>query len=294
MKRFKKTLITVLKISISLLLLYFVFRKVPFTEVWELIKESRYYLLVVALVAFVISQVISSQRLLQYFYANNFPIDKIDNLKLYLIGMFYNFFIPGGIGGDAYKVFVLNKKFGWSAKKLTKAVFCDRLSGLLAIVVLIELLSFPMLPGAYKILIVPAVILTIAVARFFFIKLFSEYRSIFYKTLLYSLGVQLCQLFCIFLILKSFTQIEDVWIYCIVFLISAVLSVLSFSGIGVREWLFLKAAQYFTFDAQVSVSTAVLFSFITALVALVGICFQNFTYRTVVSQNHGEVKGNQS
>lgn len=274
MKKFRKILITFLKIGISLLLLYFVFRKVPFSDVWKLIKTGKYYFLIAALAVFVISQVISSQRLLLYFHSNKFFIHKIDNFKLYLIGMFYNFFIPGGIGGDAYKVYTLNKKFEWSTKKLTKAVFCDRLSGLLAIVVLIEAMSFPMLPGYYKLIIVPAIIITILVAKLFFMKFFPEFKRVFYKALIYSLGVQICQLLAIYFILKSFTYIEDVWIYFIVFLISAVLSVISFSGIGVREWLFMKSAQYFTFNADISVSTAMLFSFITAIVALIGITFQ--------------------
>lgn len=281
MKKFKKIAVTSLKIGISLLLLYFVFRKVPFSDVWELIKTSKYYFLIIALITFIASQIISSERLLLYFHSNKFLIHKMDNLKLYLIGMFYNFFIPGGIGGDAYKVYVLNKQFGWSARKLTKSVFCDRLSGLLAIIVLIEILAFPLLPGYYKLLIIPAVVVTIAVARLFFMRFFPEFKRIFYKTLLYSLGVQVCQLLSIYFILQSFTQVEDLWIYFIVFLISAVLSVISFSGIGVREWLFMKAAQYFTFNADISVSTAMLFSFITAMVALVGICFQlkKFTVR---------------
>lgn len=275
MKKTKKILITFLKIGISLLLLYFVFRKVPFSDILELVKTSKYYLLILALVTFVASQVISSQRLLQYFYANHFFINKIDNLKLYLIGMFYNFFIPGGIGGDAYKVYLLNKEFKWSAKKLTKSVFCDRLSGLLAIVVLTELLAFPLLEGFWKLLIIPAVILSVLIAKLLLSRFFPEFKRIFYKTLLYSLSVQLLQLLSIYFILRSFTQVrEDAWIYFIVFLISAVLSIISFSGIGVREWLFMKAAQYFTFDPDISVSTAMLFSFITAIVALIGIGFQ--------------------
>ncbi|MDR2236318.1 MAG: flippase-like domain-containing protein [Chryseobacterium sp.] len=285
MKKFRKTAVTLLKVGISLLLLYFVFRKVPFNDVWNLIKTSNYFFLILALGAFTASQIISSARLLLYFHAGKFFIHTTDNLKLYLIGMFYNFFIPGGIGGDAYKVYILNKKFGWNAKKLTKSVLTDRLSGLLAIVLLVEVLAFPMLPGYYKLLIVPAVAVTLGVAKIFFARFFPEFKGVFYRTLLYSLGVQALQLLSIYCILKSFTQIEDVWIYFMVFLISAVLSVISFSGIGVREWLFMKAAQYFTFDADVSVSTAMLFSFITAVVALIGICFQNFKYKTENNQS---------
>lgn len=274
MKNIKKIAITIFKISISLLLLYFVFRKVPFAEVWELTKSSNVLYLILALIAFVGSQWFSSQRLLGYFHANSFRLQSMSNWKLYLVGMFYNFFIPGGIGGDAYKVFLLNKKFGWNVKKLSTSVFCDRLSGLLAIVILIEILSLAFLPGWWKALVFPAIIVTFFVAQFLFNKLFSSFKSIFFKSLLYSFGVQILQLVSIFLILNSFASVEDIWIYFMVFLVSAVLSVISFSGIGVREWLFLKAAQFYTFDAGISVSTAMLFSFITALVSLVGIGFQ--------------------
>lgn len=284
MKNIKKISVTFLKLGISLLLLYLVFRKIPFSDIWYSIKNSNYIFLLLALVVFTVSQIISSQRLLLYFHTGDFQIDKMDNLKLYLIGMFYNFFIPGGIGGDAYKVYILNKKFGWSIKKLTRSVLNDRFSGLLAIVILIEILIFPMLSGILKLMIIPAVVSTIYVANFFLTRFFPEFKRIFYRTLLYSLGVQILQLASIYFILKSFTQVEGIWIYFVVFLVSAVLSIISFSGIGVREWLFMKAAQYFTFNSEISISTAMLFSFITAIVALVGLCFYNFKYRTGTHQ----------
>ena len=238
----------------------------PFAEVWTLTKESNLFYLVIALVAFVGSQWLSSQRLLSFFHKNSFPLHASSNWKLYLVGMFYNFFIPGGIGGDAYKVFLLNKKFGWNVKKLTTSVFCDRLSGLLAIVILIELLSLVFLPSWWKLLVLPTVLITLIAAKLILNKIFPTFNSIFSKSLLYSFGVQILQLLSIYFILNSFTEVQDIWIYFMVFLVSAVLSVISFSGIGVREWLFMKAAQFYTFDAGVSVSTAMLFSFITALV----------------------------
>ena len=274
MKKIKKTAITVFKISISLVLLYFVFRKVPFSEVWNLVKRSDLLFLFFALAAFIASQWLSSERLLRYFRAYHFNVSSAGNWKLYLIGMFYNFFIPGGIGGDAYKVIVLNRKFGWSVKQLTASVFCDRLSGLLAIVILVQVLALPVLPGGYKLLVVPSVLLSVVVVHGMLKKFFAPFRSVFVKTLFFSLAVQLLQLLSIYFILKSFSGVQDIWIYFMVFLLSAVLSVISFSGIGVREWLFMQAAHYFTFDVGISVSTAMLFSFMTALVSLFGIWFQ--------------------
>lgn len=274
MKNTRKTLVTVFKIGISLVLLYFVFRKVPFSEVWELVKKGNPVFLFLALVAFVASQWISSCRLQKYFEAQHFYLKTKSNWKLYLVGMFYNFFIPGGIGGDAYKVYLLNKRFGWSAKKLTASVFCDRVSGLLAIVILIQLLAIPVLNGWYRLLVIPSVLVTVFISKLIYKRFFSSFHSVFFETLLYSFGVQLLQLVCIYFILHSFTNVENVWIYFMVFLLSAVLSIVSFSGIGVREWLFLKAAQYFDFSSGISVSTALLFSFITALVSLLGVWYQ--------------------
>src|SRR5690606_41951136 len=45
----------------------------------------------------------------------------------------YNFFLPGGIGGDGYKIFFLKKTFQISRRQVLGAVFFDRLSGLWAL-----------------------------------------------------------------------------------------------------------------------------------------------------------------
>ena len=274
MKKLKKILFTSLKIGLSVLLLYFVFRKVPFNDALMLIKNCNFGYLFLALLAFVASQWMSSQRLLQYFRANEFYLKSITNWKLYLVGMFYNFFIPGGIGGDAYKIYVLNKKLGYNTKKLTASVFCDRLSGLMAIVVLLEILCISIIPSWWKILVLPTVFLTVFLGKIILDKIFPTFKKIILKTLFYSVVVQILQLICVYFILNSFASVEDIWIYFMVFLVSSVLSIVSFSGIGVREWLFMKAAQLYTFSLDVSVSTALIFSVITAVVALVGVIYQ--------------------
>lgn len=64
---------------------------------------------------FNISKIISSIRLNRYFKDINLSLSQTYNLKLYYLGMFYNLFLPGGIGGDGYKIYIikniLNKKF---------------------------------------------------------------------------------------------------------------------------------------------------------------------------------------
>lgn len=145
----KKLLINFAKIFISIALLYFVFQKIPFREVTVLWAKTNVFYLGMAAILFLASQIISTKRLELYFKANDFHLSFRSNLELYFLGMFYNFFIPGGIGGDAYKVYLLNKNFGWSAKKITSSLFNDRLSGLLAICVLILVFSFNLLEAKF-------------------------------------------------------------------------------------------------------------------------------------------------
>ena len=65
--------------------------------------------------------------------------------------MFYNLFLPGGIGGDAYKGFVIQRKFKVKTKKVVGALLLDRLSGMLLIIIytcaFIALVELPFLKG---------------------------------------------------------------------------------------------------------------------------------------------------
>ncbi len=274
MKNLKKILPATAKVLVTIALICLVFKETGFSPVWDMIRSANTLFLFLALITFIISQWISSLRLLNYFGIYGYQLFPLSNHILYLIGMFYNFFIPGGIGGDAYKVYLLNKHLNWEVKKLTLAVLNDRISGLIAVLVLLQLLFLDILPGYLKLIIPFSLTLTFLISFTVLIKVFPVFRNIYFKGLRYSLGVQGFQLLCVFFILKSLGTVENVVTYFAAFLGSSLLSVLSFSGIGVREWLFMKASEMFTFSAETSVSTALVFSFLTALVSLFGILFQ--------------------
>ena len=277
MKKEKKNLFyTFLKIGITLLLLYLVFTKIPFIEIWGTLKNANVFFLFIAIVSFVLSQWISADRLQVLFASSGFYMSPNSNYKLYLIGMFYNFFIPGGIGGDAYKVFLLNKTFKWSTKKLTASLFVDRFMGLTAIGILILIYTL-LIPIFEETNIIAGIILLLIIgitASYIFIqKLFTSFLSDYLKTLIQSITVQLLQCICIIALLASITEIESYSLYILVFLVSSVLSIFSFSGIGVREMIFYQASSFLQFDSITAVSIGLLFSTITAFVSLFGIVF---------------------
>jgi uncharacterized membrane protein YbhN (UPF0104 family) len=276
----KKLLSTFFKITLSVFLLYFVFTKISFTEILETIKGVKPYFLIVAILFFLLSQWISAKRLLLIFHKIGYKLSPDSNYILYLIGMFYNFFIPGGIGGDAYKVYILNKTFQWEVKTLTAAVFVDRFMGLTAIGILISLLSYNLLAYQWLIWLIPfAIIIIIATAYLFIKRLFPKFLQVFSTTLMISILVQLLQIASVIFIIMSLGTNENYSNYILIFLISSVLSIFSFSGIGIREYIFYEASLLLEIDSSIAVSIGFIFSIITAMISLFGILFHFKKYK---------------
>src|SRR5690606_23591990 len=134
MKNFLKL---ALKLGITAFALYWVFSNTDMIALSERITRSNPYYLFLAFLAFVVSQFFASSRILSFFSGAGLKLSALYNYKLYLLGMFYNMFLPGGIGGDGYKIFFLHKEFGIEKKKLLMAVFLDKLSGVWALCSLI-------------------------------------------------------------------------------------------------------------------------------------------------------------
>jgi glycosyltransferase 2 family protein len=122
-----------LKIAVTVICLWYVSGKIDFHKAGAALKSANWVYLALALVAFVISKILSAYRLNIYFRNINIHLPEWNNMKLYWLGMFYNLFLPGSISGDAYKVILLTKKYNIPYKKTTAAVLLDRFSGLLGL-----------------------------------------------------------------------------------------------------------------------------------------------------------------
>ena len=278
MGRYRKQLLTALKILISLALLYFIFTKLPFKEISAVLKQARFEYLLPALLLFIISKSIASVRLNSYFHQIGAPLSELQNGKLYLQGMFYNLFLPGGIGGDAYKGYRIQQDFSTGTKKVVASLLADRLSGLLmlfilacAIALFIEHSIFTSYSWAFPILAVLALGIYWWVNKRYFPSLF----PVFWKSILLSTGVQLAQLVAVFCILLAFEIAIDKSLYLFIFLVSSIVAVLplTIGGIGSREVVFLYGALWLGLEEDVSVSISLVFLAITALVSFAGIYY---------------------
>lgn len=278
MARFPKRLTTVLKILFSAILLYFVFTKIRISDILAILEKASPLFLLVALCFFMLSKIIAALRLNLYFHQVNIRLTQNSNLKLYLLGMFYNLFLPGGIGGDAYKGYVLKKKFEVKTRAVVGVLVLDRLSGLLLLFVYACLLALitahPMLQSLKPFFILA---LPLAVAAFWYLnnRFFNIVMPIFWKSVVYSGLVQLAQLGAAFFILKALSVEGDTLLYLFIFLVSSIVAVLpvTLGGIGSREVVFYYGAIWLGLDENTSVGISMVFFMVTAFVSLWGLAY---------------------
>ena len=131
----KKTAITAFKIAVSLGILALILRKVDFNQLWEQLRSAHPTFVIASIALYLLVQALSAYRwyvLLRPIGVKT-PYRRI--LSYYLLGMYFNFFLPTAIGGDAVRVYYLNKE----TRKLSRAtasVFLDRDIGMAALLLI--------------------------------------------------------------------------------------------------------------------------------------------------------------
>jgi hypothetical protein len=273
MKRFLKALA---KILISAAAIYYVFTKIEIEDVLNILKSVNYFYLVIATILFAFSKVLSAYRLNYYFKPLDVELHTKSNLKLYLLGMYYNLFLPGGIGGDGYKVWILNKKYSTPVKHLFWAVLLDRINGMY-VLLLIALLMTPLLDISITWIIISYIFIPLSILIYLLIN--KKFFNRFYQTIIqasaYSFGVQILQLLSAMFILFANDSFDGLTSYLFLFLISSIVAALpiTIGGIGSREITFLFGAQVLNLDINLSIALSLLFYIITLVVSFFGIYY---------------------
>lgn len=279
-QKHKRWLKLIIQLLVATVAIYFVVREIDTDALKKVLFKADLVWLLLALVAFNFSKIISAYRLNHFFRVTGLKLSNRFNLKLYYLGMLYNQFLPGGIGGDGYKVYFLNKAYGVKVKSLISATLLDRLSGVVALTFLALSLSLlgslpPQILGGWYGLAALAV-LVYPVYYLLVHWLFKAYKSISHLTNLQAILVQGFQLLSVYFILRA-TGVEANYIdYMTLFLITSVAAALPASlpgGFGVREFVFAFGYGYFSIQQTESVALASLFFLITLLSSLVGIVF---------------------
>jgi len=266
-----------LKIGATSLLLYYVLSKINFDKVKGLIEQSNPWWMIAAIFTYFISIIISAFRLLSFFKSINLHISWKFNLRLYMLGIFYNLCLPGGIGGDGYKIYLLNKRYKQPAKKVFWAILFDRLSGFWAIgfITVVLIIFLPQL----KIPIVLAWSVFLAgTAVYYFVayKFFNDYIKHFWEAHIKAIAVQSFQVLTILLVMIGLHHDGKFAPYLSAFLASSMAAVVPFSigGLGFREFIFkYVVTDIFHSDGELAVVLSLSFYVISAIIALLGVYY---------------------
>jgi len=140
MKRDRALLLA--KLAVSAGLLWVVYSRIPLSDFRAHLQAFRPIGLVPIFALLLVNSLLSAWKWQILLRADGLPVPLPKLFGSYLIGTFFNIFLPSSIGGDAYRVYDLARY----TEKLPNAfasVLADRLSGFLALVILALVASIP-------------------------------------------------------------------------------------------------------------------------------------------------------
>ena len=131
----KKILVTVFQLAVTIALLYWVYHDPNRrAQMAEALRHARYSWVVIGILAYVIVEIAAAFRWHVLLKVQGIHLSFWRLSGLFLIGMFYNQFLPGGTGGDIIKSYYLLKETPDKKAGALLAVVFDRIIGLVALV----------------------------------------------------------------------------------------------------------------------------------------------------------------
>jgi hypothetical protein len=170
-----KRLLNILKVLLSIALLYVIFTKIKWESFFESVKGTNYLFLIPGVLLYFVAILLSSRRWQIFLQKKGITLSLYRCLKFYLIGIFSGNFLPSG-GLDVVRALYAGR--GTSISSAIASTFIDRLSGFYAILFYLLLASIFITIKVKSIFVLT--ILGILVLLFLNALLFS---STFYKSL---------------------------------------------------------------------------------------------------------------
>lgn len=262
-----------LKLGVTVFALYWVISKISLKEVMSVFSSANIFYLSWALIFLILSYMFSAFRQNLSLKITGAHISQILNIKVFWLGMFYNLFLPGGIGGDGYKIYIINKYRKNGLKNNIGAMLVNRISGIVAIgmmTVVLYYISGKSIPyGKLTWIGIPIIYgFYLVVMRYFFKIFYKIQRGLF----LWSVLLQMMQFISAAFILKAFHLTSGIFDYLFMFFLSAVATALpiTLGGLGAREMVILLGSRYLTLNIEISIALSLMFYLLTAFLSLIG------------------------
>src|SRR3989475_11177018 len=131
----RKILVTLFQLTVTIAVLYWVYHDPNRrAQMAEAIRDAQYHWVVFGILAYVVVEIAAAFRWHVLLKVQGIHLSFLRLSGLFLIGMFYNQFLPGGTGGDIMKSYYLLKETPDKKAGALLAVVFDRFIGLVALV----------------------------------------------------------------------------------------------------------------------------------------------------------------
>ncbi len=279
----KKHIILALKILFILSAFAFVFWKADTSKIFGYIKSTNPLYLVFAYVIMTCAQILSACRMRFYYSREGLELSRKFSIGLYLTCMLFNTVLPGGIGGDGYKIYTIGKFTKFPRLKAFRLAVSERASGLFALLLLTSIFYIytdfkEIIPkqdsiiAFLAILLIPSYLISIRI-------LLKEKLKTAFMASSFSFPIQLLNVLIVVVLLvdlgSDINNIQNIISYVVIFMASSVASILpiSIGGAGLREITFYYGAQFIGLNAELGIAVALLFFIVNIMCSLNGLLF---------------------
>ena len=275
-KKNQKKLIFVIKILITIIIIFFISKKVDFLQ---LIRDFQHISLLTVLIIFsttLIKLFIQFNNWGKYLHINpDYQPQKNEVLKSYFIGMALHFVLPAGLGFFGKVYFVNNRKSATAASVGVERIFVTWKNLFFASFAAIFYFS------TFNLIVLLILIFFSPFLLYFFSfvinkenlkKFFNNYLKIVPRIIIMQIIFTFISFFQYFIILRNFTKISffEVMISVPLVHISHILPV-SFSGFGIREIFAIEVFSRFNINPEAAVTTTLMIFFMNSVLpAFVG------------------------
>jgi len=106
----KKRILKYGKILVTFLILIYILRNADIQSILRIVRNSDLVLILLALLSFSFYQILYSYNWRKVLTTLSGRISYLELVKIHMIGLFYNLFLPTSMGGDVAKIYYLSKK----------------------------------------------------------------------------------------------------------------------------------------------------------------------------------------
>jgi len=281
MSKINSWLILLFKLLIASIALYAVFTRVPINMVKGHITHADKPLLLLALLLQWASLLFSSLRSQHYLAYYGLRLKYVQTAAIYYIGAMFNIILPGGIGGDGYRMILLAKDHQFPKLTSLRVMLYERASGLyglsLLCLILLPWTSFYQLGSLAQAIIILCLIM-VTPCYFLGAKyILRDNIKIALKTAPLSLVIQLLQVIsaiCVIYALNKNAPMLEVKDYTALFLLASIAATIpiSIGGAGLRELTFLYGIEMLGYsDLSFGVSIALTTFLLTTAAGMAGL-----------------------